>query len=499
MGKIDFIFRKKRIWLALSVFTLMLGSLYVMQSYSFGLKQVAGISSGMQVCFNRVVQSYTAKMLNHKSAVYLESDFLSNTEECFAETIAAVQESSKEIMPYLTKKLNMLAADTHWLNERLFAQNSFALEMSAQDIMANLNSRFEKIEVLKNEISDRLDAEREVLSAHVWVMRFIFFALVVISFGYLFLEFFMSKRAEAKHEELEQAAEKSLFDPITNNPEDVLVEAFNSYELHNCSKLVLHYSHELKKAYDEGVNLNIVQPKNLSPIDKNQESNQFVESCSQVTKVKSGECILEIGERPVLRPKDISSLEEALSKVISLLSGKLFSSGIVIDWSRAEETILINGAMDDLEQLIFNAVNQAVKSCVDSMESGGRIVISTKKLGSTVLIDISDNGVGIDQEFISTRLNLSTNSSKQMLWSTILESITDDLGGKVSFSNIINEKGAISGGKISFVLKAFIDTADIDNSKWPETSLKNEKRLINLKKGSKRDILQGIADSKTML
>ena len=65
-------------------------SLVVLSGFSFkysaqNMQGLTVVGDGLQTCFNRVQQSFTARLLGQGGSNYLDTDFLVNTENCFGE------------------------------------------------------------------------------------------------------------------------------------------------------------------------------------------------------------------------------------------------------------------------------------------------------------------------------------------------------------------------------------------------------------------------------
>ena len=73
------------------------------QENSEKIKRLTNFDSGMQTCFSRVNQTYTASMLADSSSNYLTQNFQNFTEECFAEGILNVEETFKGELSQVAK------------------------------------------------------------------------------------------------------------------------------------------------------------------------------------------------------------------------------------------------------------------------------------------------------------------------------------------------------------------------------------------------------------
>src|SRR5437868_15284681 len=115
--KITNLLESKRNIAGLFLLAALVGITYNIQENSTRIKRLTNFESGMQTCFARVNQTYTAKMLGDTASNYLTQNFQNLTEECFAEGILNVEVSFKTELSQVAKKLSTLASNVHWFHE----------------------------------------------------------------------------------------------------------------------------------------------------------------------------------------------------------------------------------------------------------------------------------------------------------------------------------------------------------------------------------------------
>ena len=91
-----------------------------------------------------------------------------------------------------------------------------------------------------------------------------------------------------------------------------------------------------------------------------------------------------------------------MSKVIDIHSSKIFTQGIKLDLN-VEDDIFVQVDQESLEQMFYYLILNAVNSSENAEEKDND---SYKKLGGTVLVEISYLGEGFSKELILDQLGL---------------------------------------------------------------------------------------------
>jgi len=86
-----------------------------------------------------------------------------------------------------------------------------------------------------------------------------------------------------------------------------------------------------------------------------------------------------------------------LLEVLNFMEAKLIHHKITLVKNLSKDLPLIMLDADKLKQVFMNVIFNAIQS----MSSGGELTIATKQRGSTILVEISDTGVGIPPENLS--------------------------------------------------------------------------------------------------
>lgn len=115
---------------------------------------------------------------------------------------------------------------------------------------------------------------------------------------------------------------------------------------------------------------------------------QMFKEISRIEKMMNGIVKYSDGSAIELRPEDLNSvIEEALS----IFEDECRTHGITLVREFAEGPLDV---MAEKEQLKI-AFDNLIANAVQSMETGGRLVLSTSRIGETVMAEVRDTGGGI--------------------------------------------------------------------------------------------------------
>ena len=111
-------------------------------SQSQKLQKLAVLEEGLGTCFQRVAQSFTARMIGEERSVYLDKGFTGASEECFGEAASwSVQATQMAGATKVAALVNKLANEVSFFHAKIhgsdasFAKNNEVVQSS------HLNSR----------------------------------------------------------------------------------------------------------------------------------------------------------------------------------------------------------------------------------------------------------------------------------------------------------------------------------------------------------------------
>lgn len=151
-----------------------------------------------------------------------------------------------------------------------------------------------------------------------------------------------------------------------------------------------------------------------------------------------------------LKPRNLNDL---VRHSLELMEGQLTSGGIKLKTKFSRDNIY--SRLDDrrFSQVIFNIVGNAI----EAMNRGGMLTVSTRLDNDFVILEISDNGCGIDVDDKSQLFNLffTTKSRGSGLGLPISKKIVEDHGGYIKL-----ESSAGEGACFSLFFPRFIETKE---------------------------------------
>jgi signal transduction histidine kinase len=140
-------------------------------------------------------------------------------------------------------------------------------------------------------------------------------------------------------------------------------------------------------------------------------------------------------------------LADLISKVLDIVKPELKSKNIQIQL-RVDESLVIVVNPSEIEQVILNLVNNAAQALANSGTLQRRIVIEAVKVGKSVQLSVSDNGLGVLADFKSQLFELlSTTKQTGMglgLW--LCKHIVTRYSGSIHYEDAI-------GGGAKFVVE----------------------------------------------
>lgn len=422
-------------------------------------KRVGQIQSGLQICGSRANQSYTASVIGDASSIYLDSNFTSATEECFAEASTLV-EDFKSLPTAIAKKMNTLVSNVHWFHESLRSTgNGFTVK--ASDDGRNTSSKYSAVESEIGATTELIDSHGEQLNnslSNLKVALFFSGLVLLVCGGWEAIERRKLKQAQSEIED-EAFAELISEDHSTaTKVEEIIVQALELNEMVHCSKLLTTYRQNVLKSFE---NLSTYTPMKdlVTPM-------AMVTSTDEVeTEIKANQ-VWEESEAVEEKEEVSCDIEPIASKIVDHLSNKLIAEGIMVDMDLADS--FVNGDAESLEQVLYYVVLDALKNT--NYASDKKVVINGKGLGSVYNLEVTSCGQG--RESIE---NTSIEISKEII---------ADLNGRMEVVNYYNDQKEVAGRKVRVILK----TAQKERAII--TPAQSEKTLVRLEKGTKREILE---------
>lgn len=459
----------------------LLASTYSVYNSSEKLKRASVLEGGIQTCFNRVNQSYTAKMLGDKYSPYIEANFTNITEECIADVINAYEENIGAEVEVLAKKLNTLASDVHWFHGKILKEDSAAIVGGVQ--VNEFGPRFQRIEKSKDSALENVTEYKKKISDLLSSLKLAFYSLAILFPLFLIWEY-SEKRAQVRRNreiEDEALAEISSDDFTTDSKvEDIIKTALDQNELIYCSKLFSRYYSDVTKKI-QGMTLS--DKAGRVELLRKGSKEEVEAQIERIWQESADEIILP--EAKVSLP--VTSLDGITSKVVDHLSNKLLAEGVRIEID-GESDLYVKGSEETIEQVLYQTLLYGIKTAQEGIASK-RVCVEGKKLGSLVVTNINSYGQVFSADFLAYEKGISNIAVEKPLSLQICEEFVAEINGKIQYDNIYDGK-VIVGSRIKITMHA----GEVEE-KENEKPAMSEVRLVNVTKGTKKEILEQMKQS----
>lgn len=463
--------RSKKGLAGLACVTLLVTAAFFIQDLSSRIRKITVLGEGVQTCYQRIHQSYTARVLGDTSAPYLEKSFLSSTQDCLADTTAYFEQHLGSFLTGGVTLLNDVNELTHAFHEKLSG-----LEGNPENVVVSvLGRRFERVETKKDEFLEKLEAVSSKAMASYSSLKWSFFLLIGLVSFFFMGELWNNWSLATSNEELEGEANRLLHDPTADSEKvgTLLTEALENNGLPQCALLVNGTARQAAAAAKSKKTEEVTTEDLIGrPVPVYGKSKEEVEA--QIDAIWDESITANPGlptGAPIPAVPSVS-LNESLGNTLELLSSRFVTSAVTLD-TNVPNGMRANGTEEEIQQIIYLLLNQSLSSC----ELGDReshISINGKSLGSTTFLTIFDSGAGFSKEFMEFNKGLTKdcpNDCKDLL---VVKEFAKDLKADLSFENLMGSTGDVVGAKIQIALRS--------------PAKEEGKRLVSLKKGKKKDL-----------
>ena len=475
MKKLIYVLENKRSLAGLVLLAGLIFTTYSIQENSGQIKRLTNFENGIQTCFTRVNQTYTANLLGDSTSTYLTQNFQNLTEECLAEGILTVENSFQNNFAGTAKTLSNLASNVHWFHEDILAPNG-AKNLAGKGQVRDVSSRFEKIETRKDEILESTNSFKAQITKSQDLQKNFFYVSATLLVILMIVEYMSITRRRFSN----NSREKEAFDELINNGGGASVKvgeiiriALEQNDLFNCSKLFANY-HALNNS-DKGKNKMSLESL-ITPIVANSARPAF-----DIDKMWDDDSMAMAADVTPSSKLQNMNLENISSIIVDMLAEKLFSQGVQLHVN-IPESLEIRARHEELEQTLYHLFAFAINS--SSNHSADRnISISAQKLGDVVVFDLVHSGAGFDDTLLKKRIGLESDGAALDLDLQICQTLLAEIEAKIQLDNKLDQKGNTIGGRVKIVFKAAIAA----------TESLNQARLVDLKVGSKKEILAAMS------
>ncbi|MBL6991063.1 MAG: HAMP domain-containing histidine kinase [Bacteriovoracaceae bacterium] len=454
---------KKRNYANVLVFSVMTVSLYLVLGLSTGVKNFTSLSEGVNTCFIRLNQTYTAGLIGSGLSDYLTTGFMNTTEECLSDTIVMMENLLTQKLKVTLKKLNNATANVHWFHEKI-GRVSGANNVSA-DLLSNLTARFSIIESLKDNVLESIEQTKQGFDKTALLLKTSIYASIVLLIflvGWSYLEQRQKNLVNATFEKDAFVVMQSndLFSPT--KVEEIIGSALKHNDLPNCQGLFNRYNSDLLGG----------------------KLNAFMLETYQEQDSDGLEIVPEPVVEDIIEPTAFLALEEVkvaehVSVIVDMLASKIFTGGVAVEFNISENQLALS-TKEGIQQVFYNVLSKSIERCT-RLDRKRHINISTRELGGLLIVNIIDSGIGLSTEFLRSEMGLGQEEEMEDLDIMVAKGLMKEFGGNISFENTTDDKKQIIGSKVTLIF---------NRPKPKQTTLG---KLISLKKGRKKDLLREFA------
>ena len=393
------------------------GVLFFQQSKVQRLGKMAKLNSGVNTCFSRVAQSFTALMIADRGSSYLANDFMTVTGDCFSAANQFFQNVFDQKFKNGHNTINQLVSDVHWFHEKV----GKLVQMSGPEGMdftqSNVSNKFSNLENSKLSLSDGIEAQISKIEGDISLLTQFATVGVVLTFFLGGLWFVATNKKGEEKERIEQFANTLLYEKNYVDADDVARKALSFSGFDNVLAL-----------YNESIAFKYMQSPvvaDLTPPAQELES-------SIVTTQKG------------------VNLDSSFNVALKGIQNKAFTHGVLIDFD-IDENISVKGDSEELEQVFFQTLNYSLESSI-AFEQGRKIIVRSISNGNTsgVKFNIANHC------FNSSELDYLCGNSNQTngvnTGLVLIREVMNEFEGDIEVRNTINSDGNLTGSEISIML-----------------------------------------------
>lgn len=445
---------------AISVLGLM-SSVFIGKSISSTQVKLYKANSGIGVCHQRVIQTFTAVMIKDLSSNYLKNDFKDMTSECFNEVSEMISGivSNGEIL----STLNGLKSDLHWFHQKIARVVNLSQKDNIDLGQSNLMEKYVDLEDLSSKLEESILFESNSLEnsslLNNLLASFSVFLLIASSIGIVLFRRVQQSLESKKRSVLEtQASELSIDDQMKAK-----IASLESYE-----------DQEVLLTYIE----KIVKEKNDLEdrlIQMNTEG-EFSSKRYEIELAEEGDLVHDI-EVPVKSEIEVTDETVGINNIINLvldrLQGRIHEQGIILH-TDTKDDYLIYGEQENIQQVMYSLINYGI-DCLASIDEAHRnLKLTSKALGGIAYCKVAISNYKFsdaERSILSTANSAVEDVSLNL---TLLRELLQDSGLSYSLKNRQNSQKGTFESEIEIIFERADDTKEYND--------------VKVVKGSKTDI-----------
>jgi hypothetical protein len=423
-----------------------LGAFWHHQSNQSQLDRMNVLNQGVNTCFNRISQTFTAMMIKDIHSPYLNRGFMGLSDECLNETIKGINPFKQNIgKGYET--LNKLISDVHWFHESIVRTHSPMVSGTNLDAPLNpLSSKFSQMETLKINILDEIDVTSSRIGevqANDEVVMGIGLLMFVIALSILSLKEFNRLQIQSEIEKKALNLLKSGQANVGAMVDQIVERGLLTQGLPVSAQIFKDYHGDL--------------------LEKMSSRPAYYENKNE--KVEILEAIPEFVEPEIVNTAK-TSFKEVLVSIQNINSKDLIQVSDVRD-------VLLAVDFEGFEQIMNAAINKLASRRID----GKKIIISNQIHSDRAVINLFLSGntfTASELEFSQSSQNISADSMDMNM--ILLREMAIETNAVWHIENKTDRSGSITGMAIRFTM-----------NRIPKDT-KSNKNLVSVVKGKKKDL-----------
>jgi hypothetical protein len=423
-----------------------LGAFWHHQSNQSQVDRMNVLNQGVNTCFNRISQTFTAMMIKDIHSPYLNRGFMGLSDECLSETIKGINPFKQNIgKGYET--LNKLISDVHWFHESIVRTHSPMVSGTNLDAPLNpLSSKFSQMETLKINILDEIEVTSSRIGevqANDEVVMGIGLLMFVIALSILSLKEFNRLQVQSEIEKKALNLLKSGQANVGAMVDQIVERGLLTQGLPVSAQIFKDYHGDL--------------------LEKMSSRPAYYENRNE--KVEILEAIPEFVEPEIVNTSK-TSFKEVLVSIQNINSKDLIQVSDVRD-------VLLAVDFEGFEQIMNAAINKLASRRID----GKKIIISNQIHSDRAVINLFLSGntfTASELEFSQSSQNISADSMDMNM--ILLREMANETNAAWHIENKTDRSGSITGMAIRFTM-----------NRIPKDT-KSNKNLVSVVKGKKKDL-----------
>ena len=445
-------FLKPKYFLSLGViaFAFIIGLSYSSQILSSSQSKLHSSNSGLNICFQRISQTFTALMIRDVNSNYLTRDFRANTGDCLQE----VSRSFSALGSYITKStqlsLNNLKSDLHWFDKKIDRVNEMASNGEIDITQSNISGKYSELEVIKSDLENQILKSIEGISN---LEKMIFASIVLAQFAFLLSGiafFFYRKMQLAEIDNVESFVERAKYEDSAI----ILNKIENTFKNNHLKKSTDFLFGHIKMLEEE----NDVLSK--AAIGQNQYSD------------KRYEIPLEsiVRESTAKKEGEVSSFSLALNPILDRVQQRALSATVTLDTS-LEDEFSVYAETEVLQQVLSALMNYSIDQASE-VATARKVELKSKSLGGIAYCKVSISNYIFSPEEIEL-FNGGNPTGEMSLNLILLKEMCKDSQISIALRNKQNSSQKTSYCEIELIFNRAQETRD----------------LVKIVKGKKSEIL----------